>query len=153
MPRIELRTKIKAPVGVVFDLARDIDLHQQSQASRREKAVAGTVSGLIEEGEWVTWEAVHLGIRQRLTSKVTHMERPRYFRDVMVSGAFKRFDHDHYFEFEAENRTMMVDIFDYTSPFGFWGRLADRLFLRTYMVRLLQERNAEIQQVAEHERT
>jgi len=43
------------------------------------------------------------------------------------------------------------DVFDYTSPLGILGRMADRLFLVQYMRRLLEERNAIIKTVAESE--
>ena len=65
----------------VFDLSRSIDLHVQSTGNTGEKAIAGCTSGLIELGESVTWEATHFGIRQRLTSKITAFERPRFFVD------------------------------------------------------------------------
>ncbi|MBL4755322.1 MAG: cell division protein, partial [Flavobacteriales bacterium] len=41
MPKINLTTKIKAPVERVFDLARSIDLHILSTTGTHEKAVAG----------------------------------------------------------------------------------------------------------------
>lgn len=66
----------------------------------------------------------------------------------MVSGAFKRFDHDHHFVAEG-NGTVMTDMFDYTAPLGLLGRLADGMFLRRYMQRLLPRRNQVIKQVAE----
>ncbi len=66
----------------------------------------------------------------------------------MVRGAFRRFRHEHQF-LAVEGGTEMVDIFDYTSPLGPLGRLADRLFLRQYMSRLLRDRNAYLKQVAE----
>ncbi len=149
MPRIEMTTLIRAPREVVFDLARDLDLHQESQASKQERAVAGKTSGKIELGESVTWEAVHIGIRQRLTSKITAMDPPNSFRDSMVSGAFRRFDHDHLFLDDGEGGTEMRDVFDYTSPAGWLGRVVDRLFLTLYMRRLLSERNDVIRQHAE----
>jgi hypothetical protein len=43
----------------------------------------------------------------------------------------------------------MVDIFDYTSPLGPLGWLADHLFLRQYMTRLLRDRNAYLKREAE----
>ena len=43
----------------------------------------------------------------------------------------------------------MIDVFDYTAPLGLLGRLADALFLRRYMTRLLISRNAYLKQVAE----
>ena len=149
MPRIEIITDIAAPIERVFDLARSIDAHQESQTRHREKAVAGRTSGLIEAGETVTWEAVHFGVRQRLSSRIDSMTKPVHFRDSMVSGAFASFAHDHHFE-EIPGGTRMTDVFDYTAPFGLLGRLADELFLEHYMRRLLEERNDVIRQLAEN---
>lgn len=149
MPRIEISTSIDAPIGTVFDLARSIDAHQHSQASHQEKAVAGRTSGLIELDESVTWEAVHFGFPQRLTSKIVTMDSPTHFRDSMVAGAFKRFDHDHFFSTASDGSTVMTDIFDYASPLGPLGMLADMLFLRRYMTNLLSERNEALKELAE----
>ena len=148
MPVIRLLTRIAAPIETVFDLSRSIDLHIASTAHTHEKAIAGRTSGMINLGEDVTWEATHFGVRQRLTVKITLYERPFYFRDSMVSGAFQRFDHDHNFE-RDDQHTIMRDIFDYTSPLGFLGQIADRLFLIRYMTKLLRIRNQLIKNVAE----
>lgn len=43
----------------------------------------------------------------------------------------------------------MIDRFDYTSPLGVLGQLADVLCLKRYMTRLLKERNNLIKSVAE----
>ena len=48
--------------------------------------------GVIGLGDSVTWRARHFGVWQRLTSKITALERPRHFRDTMTSGAFARFE-------------------------------------------------------------
>jgi ligand-binding SRPBCC domain-containing protein len=148
MPRVELTTVIAAPIETVFDLARSIDAHAASQSSHDEKAVAGRTSGLIEEGEEVTWEAVHFGIRQRLTSRIVAMRRPTYFRDSMLRGAFQRLDHDHYFE-STPTGTVMKDVFDFASPLGPLGKLVDWLLLARYLRGLLEERNQVLKQLAE----
>jgi ligand-binding SRPBCC domain-containing protein len=132
-------------------LARSIDIHMQSTSHTKERAIGGVTSGLITCGESVTWEAVHFGIKQRLTAKITEMEYPYRFVDEMVSGAFKRFRHTHEFA-ASENGTLMVDTFDYSSPFGLLGRLADKLFLEKYMRNLLMKRNMYIKMVAEEKR-
>ncbi|MEM6297843.1 MAG: SRPBCC family protein [Bacteroidota bacterium] len=148
MPIIELSLDIAAPPERVFDLSRSIDLHEESTAQTNEKAVAGRTSGLMELGETVTWRAKHFGVYQHLTSKMTELEYPSYFVDEMVSGAFKRFRHEHYFE-PISTGTRMRDIFDYTSPLGILGIFADRLFLEKYMRELLETRNQFIKSVAE----
>ncbi|WP_346729958.1 SRPBCC family protein [Chryseobacterium capnotolerans] len=75
MSRIYLKTLIDADIQTVFDLARNIDLHQQSTSRTHEKAIAGRMSGLIEENETVTWRAKHLGVYQNLTTKIISMEK------------------------------------------------------------------------------
>ncbi|HEY8738489.1 MAG TPA: SRPBCC family protein [Candidatus Dormibacteraeota bacterium] len=148
MPVIRLETLIAAPIETCFDMARDVDLHQRSTAASAEKVVAGVTSGRMELGDEVTWEATHFGVRQRLSSRITAFDRPNRFVDEMVRGAFARFRHTH--DFMRQNAgTLMVDVFDYTSPLGVVGRLADFLFLRRYMTRLLQRRNAYLKSAAE----
>ena len=148
MPVIELELFVAAPIERVFDLSRSVELHVRSTGNTAEVPVAGVTSGLMEQGDEVTWEATHLGIRQRLTSRITAMERPTHFRDSMVQGAFARFDHDHWFE-EVEGGTRMSERFDYRSPLGPLGVLADLLFLKGYMKRFLARRNEEIKAAAE----
>lgn len=149
MPIIELETYVQAPIDVVFDLSRSIDLHTESTAPTNERAVDGRTSGLIEADETVTWEATHFGVRQRLTSKITAFERPKHFRDSMLRGAFAKIEHDHFFEETAADETRMIDRFDYASPLGFLGRIADWMFLERYLTRFLRERNELIKEIAE----
>jgi ligand-binding SRPBCC domain-containing protein len=148
MPVVELSMLIRAPRERVFDLARSIDAHQESTAGTEERAVAGVVKGLIGLGGEVTWEARHLGVKQRLTVRITAFERPKFFQDSMVSGAFKSMAHDHRFE-EHPDGTLMTDRFEFRSPLGFLGKLADRLFLTSYMRRFLIRRNETLKQLAE----
>jgi ligand-binding SRPBCC domain-containing protein len=148
MPIIKIEFRVNAPLERVFDLARCIDLHEATMMKQGEKAIAGVTKGLIKLGETVTWEATHFGVKQNLTSKITQYERPRHFRDSMVEGVFKRFDHDHFFEHSGA-QTLMKDIFDYDSPLGFLGNIADILFLESYMREILTERNRLIKEIAE----
>lgn len=151
MPKIILKTEIKAKSQIVFDLSRSIDLHKISTVHTNETAIAGKTSGLINLGETVTWKAKHFGIYQKLTSKITEYKSPEYFVDEMVNGIFKSFKHEHHFK-ELNGVVIMTDNFDYVSPFGFLGRLADKLFLKNYMTILLDKRNQTIKDFAESEK-
>lgn len=151
MPIIRIETKISAPQSIVFDLSRSIDLHKISTQPTNEEAIAGVTSGLIKKDEWVTWRARHFGIYQKLTSRITKFKKPDYFVDEMEKGAFKRFKHEHIFR-SIEEQTLMEDVFDYESPLGILGRMADILFLKSYMTRLLESRNQTIKAFAESER-
>ncbi|TWR23971.1 SRPBCC family protein [Mucilaginibacter achroorhodeus] len=148
MPVITLTTIINAPVERCFDISRDIDIHIASTVHTGERAIAGRTSGLIGLGESVTWRAKHFGIWQNLTSKITEFKFPEYFVDEMVNGAFKSFRHEHHFEASGDS-TIMRDVFDYRSPLGVLGKLADFLFVKHYMKRLLIIRNGVIKGEAE----
>lgn len=148
LPVIIHKQFIEAPIRLCFDLARNVDIHTKTTESTKEKAVAGTTHGLLEKGDSVTWEATHFGIKQRLTAKVIYMEKPVKFIDIMVKGAFHSFMHTHEFVEEADG-TFMIDTFEYKSPFGLFGVIADKLFLEKYMTGFLANRARELKQIAE----
>ncbi|MEP2237420.1 MAG: SRPBCC family protein [Maribacter sp.] len=151
MPRIVLKTVINAKKEIVFDLSRSIDLHKISTEHTNEEAIAGVTSGLIGLNQSVTWRAKHFGTYQILTSKITEFEFPNFFADEMVKGAFKTFKHEHHFK-NHQNSTLMIDYFDYQSPLGFLGKIADSLFLKKYMTDLLAKRNVTIKEFAESDK-
>ncbi|CAM4109268.1 SRPBCC family protein [Lederbergia lenta] len=148
MPIIRHEQFIRASVNVCFDLARNVNIHTKTTSNTKEIIVGGVSNGLLEEGDTVTWEAVHFGVKQRLTAKVIQMEKPNMFVDIMLKGAFSSFIHTHQFV-EKESGTLMIDTFDYTSPFGFIGIMADKLFLEKYMREFIISRAKELKKIAE----
>ena len=150
MPIIILETYVKAPIGMCFDFSRDVEIHTQTTSQTQERAVGGITTGLLKKGDEVTWEAIHFGVKQRLTAKISKMNEPYTFTDVMVKGAFYSFTHTHEF-IESGSGTIMKDIFEYKSPFGILGQLADRLFLEKYMRNFLVSRANELKKIAEIE--
>jgi ligand-binding SRPBCC domain-containing protein len=145
-------TLIDAPLHIVFDLARSIEVHLLGNVHSGEQALAeqGSVtSGLMSLGDRVIWRARHFAVRQRLTSQITQFDPPHAFQDTMLSGAFAFMQHDHFFRILDTGETEMRDHFRYAAPIPLLGRLAERLVLDRYMRNLLRERNAIIKQVAE----
>lgn len=150
MPKIKIKTIIDAPINRVFDLARSIDLHTLSTKKTNEKAVAGKTSGLIELGESVTWRAKHLGVYQKLSVEIIEYDKPNMFKDVMLKGAFKSMSHKHSFK-QIGNKTTMTDEFEFESPLGPIGKIANYLFLKNYMKQFLIKKNKELKKFAENE--
>jgi ligand-binding SRPBCC domain-containing protein len=149
MYRIYLETRIKSTQHRCFELSRSIDFHKDSMNESREVPVAGKMSGLIELGEFVEWEATHFYVRQRLSSKITEMVKPHYFVDEMVKGAFKSFSHKHEIRELNENEVVMIDDFRYETPLGILGRIAYSLFLKKYMENMIMERGLAIKHALE----
>jgi ligand-binding SRPBCC domain-containing protein len=146
-------TTISAPIERCFDLARSVEVHLAGNVHFGESAVAigGVTSGLVDLGQRVTWRAKHLGVWQNLISEITRYERPTYFRDEMIQGAFKRMGHDHYFSAISAHETVMTDLFRFAAPLPILGNIAEVLVLRRYMTNLLRERNEVIKTIAESE--
>lgn len=76
------------------------------------------------------------------------MQSPDLFIDVMVKGDFKSFHHEHHFK-TAENGTIMIDLINFESPYGTIGKIANSIFLTSYIEKLLKKRNAVIKDYAE----
>ncbi|MGH2482744.1 MAG: SRPBCC family protein [Ktedonobacteraceae bacterium] len=148
MPTIRLETFIAASPERCFDLSLNVDAHANSIAHTHERPVAGVTSGMMTLGDTVTWEAVHFGIKQHLTSKITAYERPHRFTDEMVRGIFQEIIHIHEFTPQSSG-TLMVDVFTFRAPLGILGRVAEALFLTHYMKKLLLTRNSYLKQAAE----
>ncbi|MCS3798303.1 cell division protein [Niastella sp. OAS944] len=148
MPIIHLTTFIAAPIERVFDLSRSIELHKKSMSEHREEAVAGTVMGLINLNETVTWKAKHLMRTRVLQVQITAMERPFSFVDEMKKGDFKKMKHEHHFK-AIENGTLMIDIFNFEAPYGPLGKFFSGIYLSGYLEKLLEQRNQVIKEYAE----
>jgi ligand-binding SRPBCC domain-containing protein len=140
MTTINLVTKIKASKQIVFDVSRNIDIHQQSANKSKEKAIAGITSGLINYNETVTWRGKHFGFYLTHKSRITAMTTPDYFMDEMEEGKFESFQHQHFFE-EIDGETIMTDKLQYETPFGIIGKLFNFLFLKRHLTVFLLERN------------
>ena len=148
MARIEIITEIAAPIERCFDLARSIDAHLASTAGIRERAVAGTTTGLIGLDEQITWNSHHYGFAVMHTSRITKYERPSHFQDVMVKGIFRKFEHDHWFA-ESNGMTTMRDVIEVWAPYFAIACIVGPLITRSYLRRLIVQRNAYLKRIAE----
>jgi ligand-binding SRPBCC domain-containing protein len=141
-------TEIQAPVERCFDLARDLDAHTHTTGSTRERIIEGPPSGKVGMGDVVTFEAVHFGVRQRLTAKIIEFDPPHLFVDEQVCGAFRSLRHEHRFD-PIPSGTRMTDVIYLCAPLGPLGWIAERLFLGPYMRRFIGARGQALRQMAE----
>lgn len=139
MPRIELETLAHAPIQACFDAARNIGLHCRLAHRSRERAIAGRIKGLICHNEWVTFSAVHFGVRLQLSARICEFEPPLRFADEQTRGPFARLKHTHEFESRGEDETLMCDIIEFSAPFGILGKVAEPV-VAWHLRRFLEER-------------
>lgn len=148
MYEFRITTSIAAPLATCFDLARSVDAHLESAAGTGERVVGGKLSGLLELGDEVTWEAKHFGITQRLSSKITAYRPRTFFQDRMTRGAFRFLEHDHFFEPEGDG-TLMIDVMRFQAPLGPLGWIAERILLAPHLREFLTTRGLALKAMAE----
>lgn len=148
MTTLHLETEIEAPIEKVFDLSRSIDFHINSASQTQEEAIGGRTSGLISLNETVTWRGKHFGVFLKHTSKIISFQQPTQFTDIMIKGHFTYFAHQHFFRSE-NGITLMEDVIKYRTPYGFFGRLFDRFFLKNHLLQFIKTRNQAIKARAE----
>jgi ligand-binding SRPBCC domain-containing protein len=76
------------------------------------------------------------------------MRSPVSFTDEMIKGDFISFHHEHHFK-AVENGTIMIDLVNFETPYGSVGKMANRLFLKSYLEKILMKRNKVIKDYAE----
>jgi len=85
-------------------------------AASRERVMDGPRSGRLALGDRVTFQARHLGLRWRLTARVSEYERPKRFVDEQEFGPFKRWHHVHHFTSDGRGGTVMHAVGDQRQP-------------------------------------
>ena len=150
METIRLGTWIDAPVERCFLLSLSVDLHVATALSTRDKTSAGATERTIGEGDTLTFKGRHFGVRWRHTSVIEKLRPHSYYRDVMIAGPFRHFEHDHHFA-PMDDGTRMRDEIRFSGSGGLLGRLRTRMFLRKQLKAFLIERNAMIKRLAESE--
>lgn len=143
-----MTTWVAAPVERCFRLSLSLELHMDS-ARGGERIVDGKPGGLLLEGETVTWKGRHFGLRLRHQSVIDGWRPFSFFRDSMVKGAFRSFQHDHHFA-SMDDGTRMRDEIRFSAPYGPLGRVVEGRVAK-HLLRMLQRRNAYLKQVAESE--
>ena len=148
MPQIVVETEINADIEICFDLARDVGFYSKSLKDHNEIPISGKISGLVEKGDYVTWETNHLFLLRHITFKISELKKPYFFVDEVVRGEFKSYRHHHIFKKKKE-KTIMVDKLDFASKYGVLGKMVDGLFYKRYLKELLITRNEILKQKAE----
>ncbi len=70
-----------------------------------------------------------MGIKMNWVTEITHVENQRYFVDEQRMGPYAMWHHQHKIE-AIEGGVLMTDIVSYQPPFGFFGAIANTLFIR-----------------------
>ncbi|MCW5942147.1 MAG: SRPBCC family protein [Fimbriimonadaceae bacterium] len=135
------QTLIDAPVERVWEF------HRSADALRR-LSPPGTRVELMSQDGAVRVGAVHrlrirrFGLSVRWDARIERADPPSGFVDVALRSPFAHWRHDHEFVAQPGGRTLLVDRVDYALPFGFLGRVLDRLFVGRALDGMFSHRHA-----------
>jgi ligand-binding SRPBCC domain-containing protein len=100
--------------------------------------------GGIADGSRVTLEIRRGPLKTRWEALHRDFTEGRQFTDVQVAGPFKKWEHTHTVEPVDAERSTLIDLVDYTLPFGPLGAMAGGAVARRMMDRLFAFRHRRI---------
>ncbi len=98
----------------------------------------------MREGALIEYRLRLHGVPVRWRTRIEAWDPPHRFVDRQLSGPYRLWHHTHLFEPDGEGGTVMRDVVRYALPFGPFGRLAHRLFVRRDLARIFEYRHAEV---------
>jgi ligand-binding SRPBCC domain-containing protein len=145
MITIRWTTWVNAPMERCFRLATSAEFHSAAGASA---AVQGTNPDGLQVGDTLLWQAWRCGLHLSHTSRIDQLRPFTYYREIMVEGGFRKYDHEHHFA-PMDDGTRMRDEVHFVSPMGPLGVVLEHVLLRKYVTRLLVDRHSRLKRAAE----
>ena len=84
-----------------------------------------------------------LGIKLNWMTEITHVKDKEYFVDEQRFGPYALWHHQHHFK-EVDGGVQMIDLVHYAIPYGFIGRLANRLLVQSKLKKVFAYREEAI---------
>jgi hypothetical protein len=143
---LQHQIEVNAPIERCFLLSTSIAIVQRELHMH---PVRGRTSGLVTGGDTVLWKGWQLGLPQVHESLIEDFRPPVFFRDRMIAGRFRSFQHDHAFEDLHNGSVRLSDELRFTMPWGILGATAGQLVLLPHIRGLLHRRFALLKRLAE----
>jgi ligand-binding SRPBCC domain-containing protein len=139
---------IRAPRERCFLLSTSIELVQLELSM---KPVRGRTHGLVVKGDTVLWRGWKFGLPQFHLSLIEDYRAPSFFRDRMIAGRFRTFEHDHAFDLQPDGSVRLRDEIRFSMRWGWLGQWIGHALLVPHTRTLMRRRFARIRQLAESE--
>ncbi len=147
MYRIESETQLNMPIEEAWNFfSRPENLSKISPKEIGFK-ILNKVPSEMYEGLIINYKVKPLlGITMPWSSEITKIEKHKYFIDSQLSGPYKIWHHQHFFE-ENEKGTLLKDIVHYEMPLGVLGKLAHFLFVKAKVQGIFDYREIAIKEI------
>lgn len=137
-----------APIDRCFRLATCIEIVQREL---RMRPAQGRTAGLVTGGDTVLWKGAKFGLPHFHESLIEEFRPWAFFRDRMIAGRFRTFEHDHSFDLLPDGSVCMRDEVRFSMRWGWFGDALGHLVLAPHIRRLMRRRFRLLKQIAESE--
>ena len=111
------------------------------------KMLYSSGSGKMYAGQIIRYTiSVLPGIKVHWVTEITHVNEPHHFIDVQRYGPYAFWHHQHAFR-EVPGGVEMIDEVNYAIPFGWFGRIANTVFVARKLMKIFDYRRAVIDRV------
>ena len=141
MPRFIYRSRINAAASVVFDWHKHPDAFQRLLPPWESVEIVERTGG-IRNGDRVTLRSRVGPIWTNWTVEHRDYIEGIQFRDVQISGPFRRWEHTHRVLPDGEHACILEDDIAYELPFGAIGRILGSRFVVAKLRRMFDYRHA-----------
>ena len=127
--QLRARTTVLAPLDAVFEFFSRPGNLGLLTPSNMGFAITD-ISGPMEEGTLISYRLRVGGVPLKWTTRIDAWEPGGRFVDAQIAGPYACWWHEHRFEADGADRTIMADRVLYAPPLGILGRAANQLFIK-----------------------
>ena len=149
MPRLEFVLELDAPLEAVWQFHNNIETLFVLTPPHTKARLVGEARPMAV-GVVFRLKMRRMGVPLPIwDAEIVEFTPPYGFVDRQVSGRgpFRAWRHEHRFEAISGDRTRIRDTIVYELPFGVFGRIADRLFLRRDLEQLFAFRHKKTREL------
>jgi len=145
--RIRTIQQIPASIKEVWGFFSDPEKLKEITPPYLDFQIITSVPDKLETGQVIRYRIRPIfRIRMLWETEITLVKDRIKFIDTQRKGPYKLWRHQHLFK-EINGGVMMQDIVDYEVPYGFFGRLLNRLFVNRDVNRIFDFRERKIEEI------
>lgn len=100
--------------------------------------------GKMYAGQLISYRVKPIaGIPMKWVTEITQVQPKQFFVDEQRFGPYRMWHHEHHFK-QLDQGVEMTDIVSYVVPFGFFGTIANKLFVRKKVEGIFEYRSKVI---------
>lgn len=136
-----IRSRMPGSAEDVYRLHAEPDALERLTPPWEKARVVARTGGIEHPGSRVTLRVSVGPITQDWIAEHAACEPGKRFRDVMVSGPFRKWEHTHIFVAESENSSWLEDRVEFELPLGWLGRMLGGGYTRRRLQRMFAWRH------------